>query len=569
VAVLNELFFRPPLAIARLGGSPTPVEAFLWDEDPSRYGAGRTAIAPALSFDIDAHDVPRPYMPAVVHFTDEHGIRPAAPFFELWATVDRDGTPTEEPVTLKLLDELGAGLGRVTYDLELANRKAARRSGDAANAFAASARRNAANTGRVPLLASSDAAPGTEPLVFREQPIPLGALWVLRPVAAFEEGVDLSVLRVRFVPPKGLVYGPPSATEAPDPTTGRNHEIVTPENRILNQAASWCSYDGSYRYFDNPEPADTYDGADVDQSIDANQSLGVVDDTSDGILRARLVLGEREHVATARLVVAPPDYAPDRRFFLTLADDLCDRELPPIADPTADEVADLFQRVYETMSLQNVDYTRDRALTRDNTGSGPLRLTPPRQDLGSLTYLDRVQGENVYAVETPMQVQSGPLPADVNGIPLAPPAGTYGQIARGVHEPLGDELPLLDFLRENGERVRELLRPPWASFTELDGAGGVKPGAGPRRDPRRTSDQLHDMRMPPYMRDESPFALSLTRREYLMVTAFLDLAAKTPRARALAGDGDDGGGDERLLGSAERHLRHVVLRRRGAKERAT
>jgi hypothetical protein len=559
---LTELFFRPPLAIGRLGGSPVPVEAFLWTQDSSRYGAGRTAIEPALSFEIDARHVPRPYVPSVVHFADEHGIRPAAPFFELWATVDRGGTSVEEAVTLALLDELHVDLTHVTYELTLANRKAARRSGDAACGFAAYGRRNAADFGSTPMLASSTVLPGNKPLVFPDRPIPLGVLWILRPVAAIEDGVDLSILRVRFVPPKGLVYGPPSAIASDDPSTRRRHEIVAPQNRILNQDAAWCLYDGNYRDYDNPEPADTYDGADVNQSVDANQSWGVVDDTSDGILHARLQHEGAEFVATARVAVAPPDYAPDRRFFLTLADDLSDREASLINDPTAEEVTDLFQRIFETLSLQNVDYTRDRALA-GNSGYSPTHPeTPPRTDYGSLTHLDKVNDE-LYAIKTPPQVPQ--TPTDANGIPVAPPAGTYTTVARGVHEPLADQLPLLDFLRANGGRVRTLLRPPWASFTELDDNLGVKQDAQPRRDPRRPNDQAFDMRMPPYMRDESPFALSLTRREYLMIMAFLDLSERASKqAKGIRPAAVTDGPDERLLGSAERHLRNVVLRRRTA-----
>jgi hypothetical protein len=201
--VLNALFFSPPLAIARLGGSPVAVESFVWAEDPSRYGAGRTAIAPAVSFEIDARDVPRPYLPDVVHFSDEHGIRPAAPFFELWATVDRGGTVADEPMTLQLLAELGLELSNVSYEISLANFKAARRTGDDACGYAAYARRNATEFGAVPLLASSPVSPVNKPLVAWERPIPLGTLRVLRPVGATELGIDLSILRVRFVPPKG------------------------------------------------------------------------------------------------------------------------------------------------------------------------------------------------------------------------------------------------------------------------------------------------------------------------------------------------------------------------------
>ena len=43
------IFFNPPMAIARLGSSATPLESYTCAEDPSVYGAGRTVIRPAVS----------------------------------------------------------------------------------------------------------------------------------------------------------------------------------------------------------------------------------------------------------------------------------------------------------------------------------------------------------------------------------------------------------------------------------------------------------------------------------------------------------------------------------------
>ena len=61
-------------------------------------------------------------------------------------------------------------------------------------------------------------------------------------------------------------------------------------------------------------------------------------------------------MATARVLSSCPDYAPDRRPFYSLADDLADRDLPPINiddDPPQQalyEIADLFERAFETAS---------------------------------------------------------------------------------------------------------------------------------------------------------------------------------------------------------------------------
>src|SRR5205823_3704412 len=73
-------------------------------------------------------------------------------------------------------------------------------------------------------------------------------------------------------------------------------------------------------------------------------------------------LGEERFVAHARVLSFNPDYAPDRRTFYSVADDLADRDLAPAAwdcdKATLEEVGDLFQRVFETMSLMNVDAVR-------------------------------------------------------------------------------------------------------------------------------------------------------------------------------------------------------------------
>jgi hypothetical protein len=82
---------------------------------------------------------------------------------------------------------------------------------------------------------------------------------------------------------------------------------------------------------------------------------------------------------------------------------------------------------------------------------------------------------------------------------------------------------LLFFLTSHRERVRAILRPPWAAFPELSPTTPHET-APPRerRDPRVARDQMHDMRMPPYMRDSDATALSITRRQYDTIMAAAD-----------------------------------------------
>jgi hypothetical protein len=69
--------------------------------------------------------------------------------------------------------------------------------------------------------------------------------------------------------------------------------------------------------------------------------------------------------------------------------------------------------------------------------------------------------------------------------------------------------------------------------------------------------------MPPYMRDESASSLSLTRRQYHMVMAFLDKVVPAAQARAAAGRADAGA--LARLSPAERHMHDVLQRRRAVK----
>jgi hypothetical protein len=310
-------------------------------------------------------------------------------------------------------------------------------------------------------------------------------------------GVDLSVLRVRFTPARGEVYGPPGASIGRAPDTNRQHEIVVPANRILNPNSSWLDYDANARKFNNPVPADTYDGADRG----GERSLGVVDDTCDAVIEAAVVAGGARLRAVARVFCAPPDFAPDRRPFVSLADDLIDRD-PPAAEPqetlddSLERLADLFQRVFETVSLANVDAMRERSIGGGQPGG--RTSDRPRTDDASMTPRDAPYYQPTKGAIPP------PTPDD--RLPFA-------EKAREVHSPLAEADDLALFLRENPDLIRRLIRPPYGAFKDL----GATPRATPNpahRDARITRDTLHDMRMPPYMLDSDATALSLTRRQY-------------------------------------------------------
>jgi hypothetical protein len=427
------------------------------------------------------------------------------------------------PLTSRLLLKAGGDLGGVLYTIHVGNHKAARRTGDPANAFEAWLQVAADDFQSRQLHAFTPPAPGQEPLVFPDRPIPLGWFQAIRPLPQLHSGANLDVLRVRYTPARGEVYGPPEAIQAQDVSTGRFFEIVPPKNRFLNPKASWTQYDGSYQKFLNPEPFDTYDGADQPPNI----SWGVVDDTCDGIVKAEAVVQGRRFTAFARLSVGPAHFAPDRRPFLSLADDLADRDLEPATQSellqdepgTQDRIADLFQRAYETANLISLDGIRSRALG-DNAGSDL-----PKPKMGDLPFTD---ANSMTGRDTPYaDLKVKTLIGDTAPSPTSEIPQPFSALIPLAHAQLAQQDELLDYLLNYAMRVEQIIRPPYGRFVDLPEQIDANAQPDPHfRDPRLNRDQAHDMRMPPYMRDELASALSLTRRQYVELISYMAYLAQ-------------------------------------------
>jgi hypothetical protein len=273
---------------------------------------------------------------------------------------------------------------------------------------------------------------------------------------------------------------------------------------------------------DNPEPPDTYDGA--GDSSKRNRSLGIVDDTCDLIVRATIEAGGKTWEATARAFVGPPDFAPDRRPFCSLAEELVDRD-PPSPEraeslqEAMDRLGDLFQRVYETASLANVDMTRRTMMPRDARGTVNFPGMPSVTLGNSMTPKDPLFDKNDDLTSPPSSHEKLPLTS----------------VAAQTHAPLADTDDLALFLRENADRVRKLIRPAYAHFRNLQAKVSSDQRPDPaQRDPRILRDTEFDMRMPPYMRDSDATPLSLNRRQYEFMMQSLDRlrpkGAKAPKA---------------------------------------
>lgn len=533
---LLELYFLPPMAMARLGNSDTPLEAFAWEEDSRVHSACRTVIRPRVSFRVRSDGSIEPYLPREIRFKDGDQIRPVAPFFELWADVLVPAQGRQQvPVTLDLLDSLGVSLDQhLLIYAHAANTKASRRVQDPACSFAARVTIRGGDYAKHNLLASSPYFPEREPLVYQDAPISLGHVQLVRPIAESCMGQDLSLVRVRFTPAKGEVYGPPNAIvgsvsplepgrQLPYASiAARTHEIVPEANRILNPNTPWSAYVMDTGKADDPQPSDSYDGANVGNSL----CWGVVDDTCEIVLQAELTVQGRRFTASTRAFVAPPDFAPDRRPFFSMADELADRELPPVeiteatAELTAEEIHDLFKRIFETTNLLNLDASRDY-LIRENIKRAPVDQWQTAPHIGR---------EGMTRADKPL----ARLAADVlgDGLESQSVAGhsrlPYTDLSEHAHGSFTSLDYLIVFLKTRGDRLRQMVRPPFGSFAQLP----VEPAEAPHpefRDPRVFRDTLHDMRMPPYMRDSDREPLSLTRRQYTTLMNYLTfLEAQEP-----------------------------------------
>jgi hypothetical protein len=544
---LLEMFFLPPMAIARLGSSPTPLDSFRWTESHSPHAQVDTVIEPAVSLKVEADGSVTPYIPRSIIFKDDDGaIRPVAPFFELWARLQsvEGGSTHEQPLTLALLAELGVSLKDIQYEIVAANRKAARRTDYAPCGFTAREVVNGDDFERRELLAISPHTSGQEPLVSPDKPIPLGHFQVLRAVEGQveisddEPEVDRSILRVRFTPPRGIIYGPAEATSAPAPQVqpgqfeapraeyGRIHEIVAPQHRIVSSKTPWSTaYIMLNGQFEDPQPQDGYDGANVGN----HRSWGCIDDISDSVIVATMAVGGRCYQAAARVFTSPPDFSPDRRPIFSIADDIADRDELPLdlsegaMEETKMEVLDLFQRAFETASLFNLDALRARALLENKIRfalhSGSRGIDEPKAGPESMTAEDRPYIDKLPTL----------APQEPSYFTKAVPNDTlpYTTALPLIHARMQDRAALMDLLSGRGGFVKQLVRPPFGKFSELPEHPPENANAN-YRDPRVFRDQLHDMRMPPYMRDAAQQPLSLSHRQHRALVALIEYLQTHP-----------------------------------------
>jgi hypothetical protein len=416
---IEKIWLYPPLAFARVGGSSQPLEAFFWGpNDLSAAGTGQTTILPAETLRIEADDTLSAYIPDRILFKDREGFRPVCPFYELHGVWD-EGTRTEGLITTEVLARHGCSISDLEWTVEAANLKAYFMSGDPGAKVQARLSLRGDRAGRHELEAGSpsDAA---EPLIPRHRTIRLGSVHVIRPSEEFPE------VRLRFIPGQGKFYGPTDLLRRWDVSLPR-------ENLILNPDSPWCRW--------KPTPPDPRGEPGGQYAQDENAvSYGMIDDVCDGIISCSI--GKLGLKTWARVVSCPPDYAPDRRHLISIADGLKDRtsrdEVAKDAyfedkDLCDLEILDLMERVFETVSLTNVDVLNSRSHTENAEFARDLGDTAQNPD------------KSAFAVEPP--IKDVPLPLT--------------ERARSFHRRLANITVLKDILRKDPQLFDKAVRSPF------------------------------------------------------------------------------------------------------------
>lgn len=504
---IQQIFCDPPISIARLGSSSTPLDAYIWSEPANPRADGNTIIVPAWSLRVNVDGSFQPVMPDSIIFRDGDAIRPICPFVELHAWLGEPGsgpnTWRETPLTPDLLARFGASVSAITLTVTAMNRKAARRRRDqdlVYGTFPPVVVRGDQHT-FVPLrgISPPNAARAMIPL---GRHIPLGGIQMLKSMPPTSGSppwngiVDTAVLRFRVTPAQGLFYGPPRAAQ---PTSESLIPAVEPANAFLDPDAGWFGQSGDGGGF--VQPGDTYDMVRPEsQQEPTPPSLGVIDDTCEIWVEVTLTLPNAASLAAhASVFVAPPDFAPDRRPFLSLADELNDRSAararPPGSDQLDDWVEDLFERIYETVSMMNVDFWRARRGLQPLTGTRLAGTTiagddvvPPDRAMGSLDALR----DRDFAIAAPST--DVPLP--------------LSEHARSRHRTLSGIGELRDLVARQPDRLKALIRQP---FEVEDG---------------EQSGNVTTMRMPPFMRQSNALPLTLAGWQYDLVMQWASAAVR-------------------------------------------
>ncbi|MDX0499567.1 hypothetical protein GOC68_25610 [Sinorhizobium medicae] len=330
ISDIKEVRILPSLAIARFGSSPEPMDNYdvvLPPHDPAsgQEGTGFRSLVPAPTLNVFDGRISEESTPDRVAFRDAGGrVKPVAPFLEVWARFEDDGSL--EPLTRQHLADLSLKPRDISWRVEVVNQKAFRRTGDANDRVTATVN-DIRDHKRRPL-------EGIAGNFKAGKSIPFGHVQYIKPTPKFPE------IRLRFTPAAGRVFGP----RADDPNLADD---------VYDAAmGNWDNYRD-----DLPNvPLGTNPGGIYARGQDGF-SLGYFDDACDGLIEVKLQVNGVERAAHAHVASGPPDFAPDSYHVRTVSDELeqilLGHEIP--GDVPRTEMVDIIRRAVETVRLMNTE----------------------------------------------------------------------------------------------------------------------------------------------------------------------------------------------------------------------
>lgn len=352
ISDIKKIRLLPPLAIARLGSSPQPMDNYDL-EDPADI-TGFRKLVPAPTMEIVDNKIARLIKPAKVQFRDqENRIRPVSPFLEIWAIFDDQDD--FEPLTKTHLSELGLSPDDVRWRVNVGNLKAYRRTGDENDKIIADTGFFSDHVRHTLSGKCKNFKPNKN--------IPFGT------VQYIEQTDDFPELRLRFVPASGKVYGPNSS----DPNLA---DDVYDRGR-----GGWDDHmDGAPGTPEPTTPAQIFRGH-VNSQSGEYISDGYLDDACDGIVECSITVNGKTLNSFARISSGPPDFAPDSYPVRTVADELEQIVLGPrvLGAVEPEDVKGILRRALETVRLintavmngnQDVGNVNRNNMAGQDTGSG-------------------------------------------------------------------------------------------------------------------------------------------------------------------------------------------------------
>ena len=350
---IQELRILPPLAIARLGASSIPLAAYslaIPKDNPLDF----RQIFPEETLEIDSAtgEVARAEVPANIRFRDDEGIRPVAPFLEVWAIMATDELV---PLTQDLLVNEGLGLEAISWSVEVANHKVFRRTGNDADRVTATVTNIVDHQAHQLFGNCANFLPG--------KTLPFGSVRFIKPTNNFPE------IRLRFTPAGGFVYGASDQRYISNTKTETDPVLIS-ERIIYDPKKGWLGF----REPDVPtltNPGQIFAGYDDNGT---QVSWGYLDDTCDGSVSVALNRKNGLKPLEARAIISsgPPTFVPDALPIRTVTDDLLQIALGPDISPDEqvpiDVALEIIRRSFDTIRQLNT------AVMNGNPVNGRLRV---------------------------------------------------------------------------------------------------------------------------------------------------------------------------------------------------